>query len=208
MKRLFWISLLACGISAQTLTFTGPATAAPGQSISLSLNLTGNLTGPDPAAIAGLQWQLQLPTGSTASAVPNPAIPSKTLSCTGDYVTCLFYGQNVTPIPYGLVASYTITIPATATGSLTIGLTDLVAASAAGTAIPISVAMPYTVRTSDRRDLNNDGKVDALDVNLMAIEVLAAATNPAACTDDQNADGTCNLLDVFLVLVKAMALAP
>lgn len=53
-------------------------------------------------------------------------------------------------------------------------------------------------------DLNGDGVVDALDVELMVQEVLATQANPAACVNDVNHDGVCDVLDVEAVVAAVL----
>jgi len=205
MKTFAALLLALPLLAAQTLTLSGPASAKAGATITVPLTLSGA------AAAAALQWQLVLPSGSTATAAIGAAgtAATKSMACSSDSSFCLEYGQNVNVISAGVVATYTVHLPATASpGTATIGLSNLLGASAAGAAVPITAGAAYSFTIADRRDLNGDGVVNTADVTVMQNEVIAAQANPAACVDDQNGDGACNLLDLLAVLLKALGLVP
>lgn len=202
MKTLL-LAVLSCSLYAQTvISQTGPATVKPGGILTVNLQGQG---GTDTGA-AAFQWTVAMPSGYTATVQPGPAATAgnKTVQCTADAISvCLLYGVNATVIGNGVLATYTVHVPANATpGPATFTLSGLVGASSSGTAISTAAGTPYTVTVVDKRDLNGDGKVDAADVQLMTNQVLAGT-----CSDDQTGDGACNLMDVFAILLKALGLS-
>ena len=133
---------LHCVALGQTMgLFVGSGTAAPGSSISLSLSMTGSAGGgPD-----GLQWTTVYSPAdiSSITVTPGPAavLAGKTVACsnrTGS-LTCLLYGLNTPIIRNGVVAQLVVDLsPSTTSTSTTIQITGTVAASLAGSAIPIT----------------------------------------------------------------------
>lgn len=198
-----FLALTAAAVYGQQLTLSGPTTAKPGATVNLNLAVSAS-TGTG----AAFEWQVNLPAGFTATAAAGAASTSaaKTLTCTASFAFCLLYGQNVSTITDGVVATYAVKIPTTAVGSNLITLSSLLGASAASpaTALTVTSGVPYSIAVIAKQDLNGDGKIDITDVNLMAAEVLDSQTNPSACVDDQDGDGKCTLIDVMVVLLKAL----
>lgn len=194
-----------CVAQPVAFTLTGPATAKPGSTVIMTLSAAG---GTDTGS-AAVQWHVGLPAGYTATAALGAAdSANKTLTCTADASTCIAAGLNISVIPNGAVAVYTIKVPAVAPiGSVSFPLTGIIAVSStvAGvvSAVPTSLGTPYALTIQKiPQDLNGDGKVDATDVFLMA----AQSVGSAPCTDDQNADAVCNPYDVLIVVLKALGL--
>ncbi len=82
---------------------------------------------------AGLEWTINVP-GATISAQASPAATSagKTLYCNGN--TCLLIGLDTNTLPNGVIANVSVALPATATGTLPVQLTNAVESLADGTA--------------------------------------------------------------------------
>lgn len=202
MKKLLLLAtlFLTSGLSAQvTLTLTGPATARPGNAV--TVNLTGAMSG-SPVA---LQWTVGLPTGFTATASIGAAgtAAAKTLSCSANATLCLEYGLNTTVIGNGTLAAYTVTIPANATpGAGAFPLSGLLAVNAAGTTVTSASGPAYSLTILSLADINGDGIVNATDVQLMVNQITSGGT----CSNDQNGDGKCDLLDVWIVIMRALGL--
>lgn len=194
-----------------TATVTGPATAARGSSVTLTLNIAGNTTvGPE-----ALQWTLGLPVGYTITGVTNVAA-NKGTQCNTLKTTCVCTGLvgtaiNRSVMAAGPVASITVLVPASAAaGAVSFSLSGLVAADtnafgmwiASGTAYSLTIPPLTTAPT----DINGDGVTNATDVQLMLTQVLNFFNNGTPCANDPHGDGVCNLYDVEDVLHKAMGL--
>jgi hypothetical protein len=115
------------------------------QSGVLALNIVlSSPTGSEPAA---LQWTLAYPTASVTQAVvragPQATAAAKSLTCTAGSgsQTCVLYGLNLSKILNGTVATATLQLSATTTGTPSgIQFTNVLGASAAATAVTISTS--------------------------------------------------------------------
>ena len=137
-KVVFTLLLAPAAASmAQTVTLSvSSANAAPGSTVSLNLSLSSSGTQP-----AALQWTLIPPTGvqsvtSTIGAAASSA--GKSISCANNI--CVVSAINTTPISDGVVAVLSITLSATASGSVPIQISGAVAASATGAYLPVTVS--------------------------------------------------------------------
>lgn len=195
--------IFAAVARGQTLTLTGPATARPGQTISVNVSLSG--TAPD---LAAMQWSLGLPTGYTVSKATAGAASTaagKTLYCNAAWVNCLAVGINANLYAPGVVATHLVTVPLGATlGSATITipgaapLIGVVGATLVGGAAPLTVGPAYAFNVLAPTDINGDGKTDIMDLQFMIQEILIG---PLA--NDQNGDGVGNVRDVQTVAKAA-----
>lgn len=185
--------LWASSLLGQTLTLTGPATARPGSTIQLNLQLANTTT------IAALQWtSLTVPSGWVVRAVAGAAsvTAAKELYCDPPWKLCLAVGINANLYAPGVVAVYTVTIPPNAApGPVTIPLSSLVAATLDGGSTPITAGTAYSVQVLHQSDLNGDGKTDILDLQLMILEILGQSS----VANDQNKDGVDDVLDAQIV---------
>lgn len=202
-KAIIGLALAAGSLLAQstTLTLTGPATARAGATVPIALSVSGTL----PVA---LQWTLAPPTGFSETAVVGSAASgvSKSITCTGDASFCLLFGVNVTLIPAGPVANYSLAVPANAAaGAVSLALTNVLAISSTGSSTPVTLGAPYSLLILGAADLNGDGIVDATDLQIMVTEVIASKANPGACVNDLNGDGKCDILDVIVIVLKILA---
>ena len=134
------------------------------------------------------------------------AATGKNLTCTANNAFCLLVGQNATVIGNGVVAAYSLRVPASASGTATLPLSNLLGASAVGDPVTIMSAPAYSLQILAAEDLNGDGIVTAADVTLMTTQAIASQTTPSACINDLNTDGKCDVLDVFQVVLKSLGL--
>ena len=105
--------LLALPLAAQTtLSLSGPTSAAPGTSVTITRS--SGTSGVSPAA---LQWTIAAmgQAGTVTIAPAQRATESqKSIVCSPDKRTCLAYGMNTTLVMGGPLATYTLAIPASA----------------------------------------------------------------------------------------------
>lgn len=101
-------------------------------------------------------------------------------------------GQTV--ITEGVIA--TISCTALTRGSSNFALTNLIAGTKDGVAVPLATSEITQVSVSDPYDLNNDGKVDINDLTFIAPFFGQTGTLVA----DVNKDGTVNILDMIMVV--------
>ena len=114
-------------------------TAVPGGAVALNLSLSSPAAG----APAAVQWTLNYAAGNIASVAavvgPSATAAGKTITCfsaAGSH-TCLLSGMNDTVIQDGIVAVINVTMTASAV-TAAVGLTNLVGAAAAGSAISVA----------------------------------------------------------------------
>jgi hypothetical protein len=197
--RLFTALLFASLMFGQaTLTLTGPATARIGSSITVNLTLAN-----PPASLAAMQWDATLPAGVTATSVTGGAsnTAAKTLYCNATSTRCLTVGINANLYAAGVVATYSLTLPASAApGSVSIPLGGLVGATLQGDAAALTAGPAYSFTVLARTDLNGDGKTDVLDLQLMIQEILSGSPP----LNDQNGDSVGNIRDAQLIARAAL----
>lgn len=174
--------VLACNMPAQTLLSLSSASTIPNGTTTLSLSLTSP-AGVEPAAI---QWtfnyQQDQVTNMAVFGGPALANANKSLTCNlswGAY-TCIAWGLNNQVIANGIVASVSLSV---ATASVTIGLSNTLAASPDAVGIPItpgsgSVSIvpsgPFTV----------SGQVTVSGVGLSGVTVNINGTQSTSTTTD------------------------
>jgi hypothetical protein len=166
-------ALFASALPAQTLTLTGPAMARPGSTVAVNVTLAA-----PPVSLAATQWSVTLPAGYVATAVAGAAstTAAKTLYCNPLSTLCLTVGINTNLYAAGVVATYSLVVPATAApGPVTIPLSGVVGATLDGSAAVLNAGTAYTFNVLTRTDLNGDGKVDILDLQLMIQEILTGS---------------------------------
>lgn len=177
------LSLIAAAAFAQSYTLTPTSATVPaGQPVTLTLAL---VSGGGPAA---LEFFIDgLPQGGTVTT----ALTGKAIQCNfvaPDYRCLISDASPVTAaenvgIPDGTIATITYTQPSTA-ASLTIPLASLSAASPAGA--PVTLTPPagaVSVTVQSKCDLNGDGKVDATDIGLSIMSVLAGGSSALTALD-------------------------
>lgn len=203
--KLIILSMLPCLALAQhTLTLSGPATARPGDTVTITANL-GTTT---PAVIAAIQWtNSYIPLTSTVGSAATSA--SKQMACNNYNSTsqiCVVYGvNNLNTISSGPLATFTYQIPGgQAPGPLTFRLVEnktppamplgTVASTATGTGVTVTNTY-YTVNVLSKFDLNSDGSTTVADLNILLDQV----QGKTSCADDYSGNGVCDVQDVVLM---------
>lgn len=200
--RFSLLLTLGASLFAQgaTLTLTGPASALPGQAVTLTLTLAGtaglNLSG----------FQFSLPPGSVLA---SPAVsPAGAAIGKGAYcgpAGCLDVGLSTAtppvvsnnPLSDGAALSVQLTIgTAAAPGVLALPLSGLLGASTAGVAIPITSGPAYSIRVLSKCDANGDGVTDFKDVQSVVAALNAGSGCPLA--------GGCTVVSLVTVLLAAL----
>lgn len=190
------------GLAAQTLSLTSNVpTVYPGGSVTLTVQYTD--ASPS-ASVSGLEWAFGAPNGTTLGTPVLGAAGAAALKTVSCNLFCLVYGLNANVIGTGPVASVPVSIAVNqAPGPVSISLQQVVAGTAQGSAVNVTVAVPVSVLVLNRADLNGDGKVDMADVQIAVNQ----ATGAAVCgTGDINGDGKCNVMDVLLVIKAALGI--
>ena len=219
MKRFFILLALALawcgrdGLRAQTppgnsLSLTGPATALPGSTINIALNLAET---PGPAA---LEFLLSTATpmdisNMTATLGPVATAAGKQLQCapfsaaaanTGSLHCLIFSPAAATAIAPGVVANIAVQLaaaPAQKLETFTL-IQPEVSASPAGAAVTVTIGPPFLAALSNPCDLNGDATVNTVDTLLEVAWVLGGIP-PTGFHCDLNGDGKCDALDVQMV---------
>jgi hypothetical protein len=158
-----------------TLTLTGPATARPGDVISVNMTLV-NVS----QDLAALQWTAVPPSGYVTSVVAGAAsnAVAKTLYCGLPASNiCLTVGINNTTYTQGVVAIYSLTVPATALpGTVAFPLSGTMGATLVGNASLVAPGTPYMFSVlAAVTDLNGDGRTDMADLQI-AIQGILSGT--------------------------------
>lgn len=207
MKLLTLVILALPCVAQITATLTGPASAAPGATINLTIGTAGNTQlGP-----VGVQWLLALPSGYTITSVTPGAqaiTAQKQVQCQSGNLNCMAIGgapMNRFLIAPGELAKLALAIPANATaGPRTVTFTRLAAADlSTAAAMPISSGPVYSVNvvipSAGPTDIDGNGVVDINDVSAMI-----AQFKSGTCANDPRVDGTCDMFDVLAVILKAL----
>jgi dockerin type I repeat protein len=202
MKKLLLIFLpLACFAQSLDLTVS-PAVVAPGGLVTVTVNFTDSAT---TSSVAGIQATLPSVTGAPALASVATQTQKALAFNSANGITMVVGSDNSgvplndTAMPSGALLTFVLTAPAQTGQTVSVALTGLFAVSTAGGAVPLTSA-PITYKTRSKYDLNGDGVVDQLDVNIASSQ----AQGLTPCTNgDVNGDGRCNVQDVHLVIRSA-----
>ena len=210
MRQLLALTAFA-GILAGQVTLTtsiDKANLRPGETANLIIGIAGQsaptvtalLLTREPIPPNRLNIGLPAITGA-ASAAMKVRTCGSTLSS-----RCAVYNVGApNAIANGNILTAIVTAPANAApGEVLIRISDVSAAAADGTAVPILPPADLRVTVLPPQsplDVNRDGRVDIIDVNLI---VQQAIGNVAVTTCDLNADTICNVLDVQLVAAAAV----
>lgn len=204
MKTILLALISFVGLSAQTLSITGPANLRAGSTAMLNVSLAsgGN-------ANAGLQFNLLV--GPDIAAV-TPAIgpaasgASKNITCSplaAAKLTCIIFGINLNTIPDGVVATFSVTLAANPVATPeAFSLAGLVAGGPSGTTLPIAAGAALVIPVQSKCDVTGDNVVNGLDVIALASWAVGISSPPAGVNADLNGDGKVDLLDL-LTLVPA-----
>jgi hypothetical protein len=197
MRNALLILAVVFGLSAQTttLTPTGPATATAGNSVTMTVAMTGS-TG---QSIAALQWSTTLPAGFTfGTPVLATGIPSGNVAYEGGAANTIIVAGSTTAMTDGTVLTVPLNIASTAaTGTVSIPLTGIFAATTGGLNVNgMTAGAPYSLKVFSPCDINQDGSVNVIDVQ----QVVAMIFGTTACS----VPGGCNIVTVQDVVIAAL----
>jgi hypothetical protein len=155
MKTLLFLTCcLALKAQVLTASLSSPFTY-PSSSITLNLSFTDSIP---PSGIVAAQWTYTLPAGFTqGTAVLGPGSTGKAITCTQSTGICLLTAPaNSAPLTNGIVATVPFSAASSAAlGSFTVGLSNPIASTQAGTNAPItfqtgvtSLSLPINVDAS------------------------------------------------------------
>ena len=202
MKKLLLSAIISLPLLAQsaTLTLSCSNSVRAGSNLTCSIALSGS------SLPAGLQWTLAAssPVGVVTVTPAAAALAAqKSLACNA-VNTCLLTGINANQIGDGVLANLSIPIPASPSGQpISLGLSPVVGASLAGTAIPASTNPSVSVSILSGCDINGDGQTSATDVTAQQNGVLAIPQTAS----DLNQDTKSDVVDVQIVINAARGLA-
>lgn len=203
-KKLLF--LLALPLAAQPVLTVTPSTttAKPGDTVVLTYSLGGQ---PLPLALTAFQFD-RADGGKTTvglRTLTTPGASGKSFQCSAAN-RCVVYGLNSLTIPNGSVLTEPITILPSATGSVIIHLSGVIASDGTGSAVTLTFGPDVTITLPtviNKFDLNGDGAVNMPDVTLMLNQILGTCTN-----GDLNADGKCTIVDLQLLINAAIQANP
>jgi hypothetical protein len=181
---------------AQMVSLNGPATAKPGEKVTLTVQFTG--TGNAAAA----QWAVVGPEGlEIAAPVASPALVAAQKLLHSFQGKTLAVGINSNMLPTGAAASYSVTLP-DGFADVAFSLKDVELVALDGTPVAASTGPDVVIKMIRRADLNGDGRVDSVDLLISVNQILGIAECTPAV--DLNGDGKCSLLDAQLLIKEAL----
>jgi uncharacterized protein (TIGR03437 family) len=137
-RLLLLLFFISAGFAQGTGLSLPSGSGAPGSTISLDLTLTSSHPG-----IAAAQWTFTYwaadVAGIDVAAGPAAVSAGKSISCAGraGSVICLLWGLNTNIVPDGVVARVTVKLSATSAVVSSIGLSDVLGATANGRSIAL-----------------------------------------------------------------------
>ena len=221
------IFLFGISLAAQPTLTLGPAAAtSPGQTVQVSLNLTGSAG----AAMAALQFTVTVPPGLTVG-IPQPTPGSADVIICGPLtptppsgtiwptivtsMPCYMFGQTVAtdgsgaislnegPLADGVIGTIPITVLSGAPGSnaaITLSQTAGVAPSGSAVSVVALGSLPFTLPIGQAAcDINGDGKIDSADLQI--------AENQLIGKQPQTVAWTLNIINVFEILNTVVRLS-
>lgn len=196
MKTLILLAATAFALAAQTLTLSAPASVRPGTKVPITVTLAGT------SEAAGVQWTFTSPAPYTVDAGAATVAALKTLSYYTPTGIAVVHGiSNTKKLAPGIVATYQIDVPATATGTLSVSLTEAYGAPLGGASLmSFSAVAPLSIAILRREDLNSDGRVDSIDVQISVDQIQGRAPCASA---DLNGDGKCRIDDLQALISAA-----
>ena len=204
MKPLLFL-LFTAGALAQSLDLTvAPAVVPAGGIVTVTVNFTDSAT---PSGIACLQ--ATLPAGFTGSPAPGSSATAGQkglyFAPNGILIVCGADQQglplNSNALASGPLFTFVFTAPQATGQTVSVGLSGIAAVTGADTAPPVLVtSSPATFKTRSRYDVNGDGVVDQLDVDIVRQQV--NGTQPCT-TGDVDGDGVCKVKDLQLTIKAA-----
>jgi hypothetical protein len=191
-------ALIGLASAQSTVTLTGPATARAGETVALTVNLTGSSA----AGPAAMQFTFGVPSNWTLSA---PSGSSRFLNCGfPSSLICAVWAQSRDPHPNGKVMDVQLKLPdVVSPGNYSIALTAPVAANTAVIvgSHSLAVGSPHSIRVLHKADVNGDGNLTLAD----ALMITQQAVGLVSCTADQNGDGKCDAIDIQIVVSAIIA---
>jgi hypothetical protein len=189
-------ALVAQTATTPTLSVTAPARVRPGSKVTVTVALSGT------TEAAALQWTLSPPneiTPVSPIAGSSATVAGKTVYHYAPTGIALVVGLNMNKMQPGSVASYTFDVPANQAEPLSFNLTNVIGATPEAAPVPIVAGPSLIVALIKKEDLNGDGTIDSIDLQISVDQI--QGRSPCG-TADLNGDGKCNLFDAQL-LVKA-----
>lgn len=198
LSLLFTISALAQGTISLALEGTPPPGGyTAGAQVKIDIVKTGNPTA------TGAQWNLSFPTNAVPSFSAGAAAvaSNKNLACVAmtSPSRCLLVGlANITPIPDGVIAIATITMPS---NSPSFTLSGVLEADSDGNSVAVTVGNP-TISLSPHSpcDVDGDGSVSSSDTSAVVSVAVTGTSSPAT---DLNSDSATNILDAQIASTAA-----
>jgi len=197
------LALLICGslATAQTLNITAPKTQLKrGEVVTLTYSLVGT------ANVAAVQFT-ELPNSrfslaNRVLAAPVSTTLGKALHCENN--SCVVVGLNRNVIPNGNVLTVDLLVlPNAEFGQGVMQLQSVLAAAPDGTAAALTAGPPVTFTILGApEDLNQDGKIDLIDVQISVDQGLGRAPCGSA---DLDKSGQCDIRDIQLLVAAAVA---
>ena len=128
------LSLLLCVQSALAQDSLSLVSGVGSPGFTVDLNLSLNLTSPPVGGYAALQWTLTYPAASVVNVTASSIIPSKMPVCAfgPTSTTCVYSGLNNDAVQGGAIAVVAVTLSASASGTVPVGVTSALAASPGG----------------------------------------------------------------------------
>lgn len=213
MKKFLLTSILSCGVGlgfAQATDYitVADASGAAGSSITLNVDMTNPTITP-----CAYQCDIVLPDGVTvvpntlevASRASGHIIASNVLSDGSYRILCYSMSNAAITGTEGTVATFDVALgDALENGTYTFSVvnTEIVDADCVAKIVADAVNSDLTVgNTGTSVDLNNDGKVDAVD---LSIEISHVLSNNSL--GDLNGDGKVDAVDLSLVINAVLGL--
>lgn len=192
MKKGVILLIAMLPLVGQQLSF-GPVTSGE-----MTVSVPVKLASPS-GSIAGVQFSIAVPTGVTVTAAPNAALTAKSQKCNvaASVMTCVVYGGS-SAIPDGDIA--TVTVTSTTSQSVSLALSQTIAASPAGDGINPTNGPSISALIKSKCDIDGNGAINTVDINAAASQ----ATKETACgSADITGDGKCDVVDIQRIINAA-----
>lgn len=195
--RLVCILMLAVASMFGQNILTVQSTTSSGR---VGSTWTANIQFQATAAVAAMQFTVDLPTGISGLAIATPldrleAGTAKQITCAG--TRCVISGStNVAQIAAGVVATVTGTIETTAPGPHNITVSAMEFSGPTGQTVPATAGAPFVLTVLPSFDVNGDGSINADDYAALLSQVVPGPCTPAG---DLNQDGSCSVKDLVLM---------
>jgi DNA-binding CsgD family transcriptional regulator len=200
IRNLGMALLLAASLSAQapTVSVSGPpGMQKAGSTVTVSANLSGSgTTGiQDVQFTLPISWAVLTANGSAITGL------GKTITCDTILASlrCIVDG-GASLLADGQLATFQITIPRNAGGTLSLAGSNLLAAKTDAannvSGVPVNAGSPFILGITSACDTNLDGVINSADLALVNAQV----NGKVACTTgDLDSNGTCDAVDAQIV---------